>query len=206
MRRYLAFLLLGLVATVVATSPGSKAAKPDPRLAGAYMKPAQDGWYLVHLQGTPGDIGFQNGYLLAPRIEDFLKVVELEQTHNGRRPWSFSRTEARVEMWPHIDPEYQHELQGIADGVDAHGGHVDVWDITAMNAFEEWSYFLEQWDQGHHGQQVAQVNYPGAGEHCSAFIATGAYTSDGKIVIAHNNWSPYMQGSRWNIIYDIVPT
>ncbi|MGH9414029.1 MAG: C45 family autoproteolytic acyltransferase/hydrolase [Terriglobales bacterium] len=205
MRRYLAFLLLGLVALVACSSSGSKAAKPDPRLAGAYLKPAHDGWYLVHLQGTPGDIGFQNGYLLAPRIEDFLQVVELEQTHDGHRPWSFFRTQAKNEMWPHIDTEYQQELQGIADGVDAHGGHVDVWDITAMNAFEEWSYFLEQWDKDHPQQQTAKADYPDAGEHCSAFVATGAYTQDGKIVLSHNNWSPYMEGSRWNIIYDIVP-
>ncbi|TAN20846.1 MAG: peptidase C45 [Acidobacteria bacterium] len=205
MRRYLPLLLLGVIAVVACSSAGSKAAKPDPRLAGAYMKPAQDGWYLVHLQGTPSDIGFQNGYLLAPRIEDFLQVVELEQTHNGHRPWSFFRTEAKQVMWPYIEPEYQQELQGIADGVDAHGGHVDVWDITAMNAFEEWSYFLEQWDKDHPQQKVAKLDYPDVGDHCSAFVATGAYTSDGKIVLAHNNWSPYMQGSRWNIIYDITP-
>jgi hypothetical protein len=41
--------------------------------------------------------------------------------------------------------------------------------------------------------------------HCSAFVATGSYTKDGKIVIAHNNWSSYADGSRWVIIFDIAP-
>ncbi len=139
-------------------------------------------------------------------------------------------------MWPHIEAEYQQELQGIADGVNAHGGHVDVWDITALNALEEWSYFIEQWDKNHPQQKVAQAqhrtgatgpqpgasisgslgaaergpapikaHYPGAGEHCSAFVATGAYTKDGKIVLAHNDWANYLDGERWNIIYDIAP-
>jgi hypothetical protein len=42
-------------------------------------------------------------------------------------------------------------------------------------------------------------------EHCSAFVATGSYTRDGKIVIAHNNWSSYLDGERWTVIFDIVP-
>lgn len=206
MRRYLGFLLAAAVIMVACTSSGSKpAAATDPRLEGAFMRPPQDNWTLVHLQGTPSQIGFQNGYLLAPRIEDFLKVVRLEQTHASHRPWSWFRTQAQQVMWPYIEPEYQQELQGIADGVTAHGGHMDVWDVTAMNAFEEWGYFVEQYDKDHPKQTVAKVDYPSLGEHCSAFVATGAYTKDGKIVLAHNNWSPYMEGSRWNIIYDIVP-
>ncbi|MGH9468247.1 MAG: C45 family autoproteolytic acyltransferase/hydrolase [Terriglobales bacterium] len=206
MRRFLGFFLLALLAVVACSSAGVDAAAPDARLAGAYMRPAQQGWYFVHLQGTPSDIGFQNGYLLAPRVEDFLNVVKLEQTHNSHRRWSWFRTQAQQVMWPHIGPEYRQELQGIADGVDARGGHVDVWDITAMNAFEEWSYFIEQWQKEHRDASIAPAHYPDQGDHCSAFVATGAYTADGKIVLAHNNWSPYMEGSRWNIIFDIVPT
>ncbi len=43
-------------------------------------------------------------------------------------------------------------------------------------------------------------------EHCSAFVAVGSYTRDGKVVIAHNNWTEYKDGSRWNIIFDIAPS
>lgn len=42
-------------------------------------------------------------------------------------------------------------------------------------------------------------------ERCSAFIATGDYTKDGKIVMAHNAWTSYLDGQRWNIVFDIVP-
>ncbi|MGH9487805.1 MAG: C45 family autoproteolytic acyltransferase/hydrolase [Terriglobales bacterium] len=205
MRRYVGLLLFCTLVVAACTSAASKPAPPDPRLAGSYIKPPQNNWTVVHLQGTPGDIGFQNGYLLEPRIEDFLNVVKLEQTHDSQRPWSWFRTQARQVMWPRIETQYRQELQGIADGVDARGGHLDVWDITAMNAFEEWSYFVEQWNKLHPRAAVAEVHYPAAGDHCSAFVATGAWTKDGKIVLAHNNWSPYMEGSRWNIIYDIQP-
>jgi hypothetical protein len=40
---------------------------------------------------------------------------------------------------------------------------------------------------------------------CSAFIATGSATKDGKIVIAHSNWSSYAEGERWTVVFDIVP-
>jgi hypothetical protein len=42
-------------------------------------------------------------------------------------------------------------------------------------------------------------------DHCSAIAATGSWTKDGKIVIAHSCWSDYVSGQRWNILFDIVP-
>ena len=42
-------------------------------------------------------------------------------------------------------------------------------------------------------------------EHCSAFVATGSYTKDGKVIIAHNDWTSYLDGARWTIIFDIAP-
>jgi len=42
--------------------------------------------------------------------------------------------------------------------------------------------------------------------NCSAFVATGSWTKDGKPVIAHSNWTDIATGKRWTIIFDIVPT
>jgi hypothetical protein len=41
--------------------------------------------------------------------------------------------------------------------------------------------------------------------NCSALIATGKYTKDHQIVIAHSNWTSYLAGERWVVIFDIVP-
>jgi len=46
-------------------------------------------------------------------------------------------THARAQLWGHIDAEYQQELQGVADGARAQGVDLDVYDIVALNAFEE---------------------------------------------------------------------
>lgn len=176
-------------------------AAPPKELKGAYRLPPKNGWTYVHLQGTPHEIGFQNGYLLAPEIQDLLHVVMLEQKHDSGKDWSFFRDAAQNMFWPHIEQQYREELQGIADGATAHGVKVDVWDVIGINALTEWSYYTKQYDK-EHGIKTAWLGVP---ERCSAFVATGSYTKDGKVVIAHNNWSTYMEGERWTIIYDIVP-
>jgi hypothetical protein len=174
----------------------------DARLKGAYRKPADNGWTYIHLQGTPSEIGYQHGYLLAPEIADSLAMVQLESKHDSRREWQFFRDAAKNMMWPKIDQEYRDELQGIADGASAHGAKLDVWDVVALNAFLEWPYYLKEYDKQHGPNPPASL---GVAEHCSAFVATGSYTKDGKVVIAHNNWSTYMEGARWTIIFDVVP-
>jgi hypothetical protein len=193
------------MAVSVALASSRQAGATDAELKGAFRRPQKNGWTFVHLEGTPHQLGFQNGYLLEPEIEDALKVITLEATHDSNKDWQFFRDAAQNMMWPHIEQEYRDELQGIADGVNAHGVNsgtkIDLWDVVALNAAEEWSYYVKEYDRIH-GIKTASVGTP---EHCSAFVATGSYTKDGKVVIAHNNWTEYLDGERWTVIFDIVP-
>jgi len=175
----------------------------DPRLIKAFRKPDLNGWIFVHLEGTPAEIGFQHGYLLAPEIEDVHKVIVAGLTHDSHKPYSFFRTSAEKVLWPRVEPQYREELKGIAEGLKARGVALDLWDVVAMNGWLELSPYYTGWyDKQHHLSSVHGT----ASEHCSAFVAVGSYTRDGKVVIAHNNWSEYKEGSRWNIIFDIVPS
>ncbi len=203
MRRTLAAIVgLAFVAILLSLSAkSSRAAAAPGELQGAYRLPEKNGWTFVHLQGSPHEIGFQNGYLLAQETGDMLNVVKLEATHDSKKEWSFFRDAAQNMMWPHIEQEYREELQGISDGATAHGVKIDLWDVVALNAAMEWSYYVKEYDK-QHGIKTASLAVP---EHCSAFVATGSYTKDGKPVIAHNNWSSYLEGERWTIIFDIVP-
>ena len=178
------------------------AGSSDARLEKAYRF-QRGGWTYLHLEGSASDIGFQHGYLLAPEIEDAFEAIKLFDTRQTQRDWEFFRTTARQMLWPHIDLEYQQELQGIADGVKAHGGDLDVYDIVALNAFEEVPDYYVPWLNKQ--QKVAKATKLAAPGNCSAFIATGSMTKDHQIVIAHNNWTSYLAGERWVIILDIVP-
>ncbi len=176
-------------------------ASDSARLAHAYRF-QRGGWTYVHLEGSPSDIGYQHGYLLAPEIADMLAAVKLYDTHQSQRTWVFFRDTAR-ELWKHIDPEYQQELQAITDGARAQGVNLDVYDIVALNGFEEvLDYYLPWLNKSQNAARNPKLVAPG---NCSAFIATGAYTKDHEIVIAHNNWTSYLAGERWVVMFDIVP-
>ncbi len=181
---------------------GQAATRHDPRLEGAYSF-ERNGWTYIHLQGTPEQVGYQHGYLLADKIEDALHVFRLEDEHSTGRDWAFFRNAAKTVLWPHIDPEYQQEMSAIAKGAQAKGVHVDVWDIVALNGTMELAEYYVPWlNRQQHAKHAPKVDAPG---NCSAFIATGSYTKGGEIVMAHNNWSSYAEGERWTMVFDIEP-
>jgi hypothetical protein len=180
----------------------AQARASDSRLEKSYRF-QKGGWTYVHLEGSPSEIGYQHGYLLAPEIADGLAAIKLFDIHETQRDWEFFRKTAREMLWPHIDAEYQEELQGIADGAKAHGDDLDVYDIVALNAFEEVPDYYVPWlNKKERASKSLKLSAPG---NCSAFIATGAYTKDHQIVIAHNNWTSYLAGERWVIVFDIAP-
>jgi Phospholipase B len=175
----------------------------DPRLKGAYRF-ARGGWVYVHLEGDASAIGFQHGYMLAAEIEDAFPAVAADMMHSTKRDWPFFRQVAREQLWPKLDPEYQQELEGLAEGLNARtGSPLDVYDIVALNSFEEVPDYYVPWlDKREKKTNAPNLKSPG---NCSAFVATGSWTKDGQIVMAHNNWTSYMNGERWRIIFDIEP-
>ena len=134
-----AAILLALTSAAFAAANQS-----DPRLQKAYRF-QQGGWTYVHLEGSPSDIGFQHGYLLAPEIADAFEAIKLFDTHQSQRDWEFYRTTARQMLWPKIDREYQEELQGIADGLEVQKTKIDLDDLVAMNAFQELPDYYVPW-------------------------------------------------------------
>ena len=178
------------------------ASSADPRLRGAYRF-ERGRWVYMHLQGSPEQIGFQHGYLLAAEISDAFQAVKLEDTHLTQRDWEFFRQAAREMLWPKIDSEYQQELSGIVEGLKARGAKMDIDDLVALNAFEELpGYYVPWYNAQHKVAGAPRLTSPG---NCSAFVATGSYTRDHKIVIAHNNWTDIVEGERWTVVFDIVP-
>jgi hypothetical protein len=185
-----------------ARKASTKSAQADPRLRGAYRFD-RSGWVYVHLEGSPGQIGFQHGYLLAPEISDAFEAVRLLDTHQTKRDWEFFRKAAREMLWPKIDKEYQEELAGIAEGLKTRGVSMDRDDVVALNAFEELPDYYVPWLNAK--EKVANAPRLVSPGNCSAFVATGSYTRDREIVMAHNAWTSYLDGERWRIIFDIVP-
>ena len=175
----------------------------DLHLKGSFRAPLNNGWIFVHLEGPPDKIGFQHGYLLAEEIADAQKAISFEITRETGRNWEFFKEAAKTVLWPKIDLEYQDELLGIVEGLNTKGVKLGLPDILAMNAYMELNPNYLQWLERQNTASLVHSLVPA--ERCSAFVATGSYTKDGKVIIGHNAWTTYLNGQRWNIIFDVTP-
>jgi hypothetical protein len=176
---------------------------PDPRLKNSFRQD-RNGWISVHLEGIPAEIGYQHGWYLAAEIDDALRMFAFYLERATKHDWAFYREVAERLFWPKLDPEYREEIGGIVAGLKARlpDKNYDVYDVTALNGWIELAWYYIPWLEDKAKPGAADRKAPG---YCSAFIATGSYTNDGRIVMGHNAWVEYIVGERWNVIADIVP-
>src|SRR5499427_7777609 len=96
----------------------------------------KNGWIYVHLEGSPSDIGYQHGYLLANDIDTSIQAVSFLLQHDTHHDWEFYRSAARNFLWPKLEQEYKDEINGIVEGLHTKNINYDSLDITAYNAME----------------------------------------------------------------------
>ena len=192
--------LMATLFTILVMPAGLATAQGDPRLETS-RRFERDGWTYVHLEGPPEQVGYQHGYLLSAEVADLLRVTKPFLEKTTHRDWSFYRKAAEGMLWKGVDDEYRREIDGIVGGLAARGVTVDRWDVVALNAIMELPYYFVPWLDKKEGKQPT-THAPG---NCSAFIATGSATIDGRIVMGHNNWTNYIIGARWNVVFDIKP-
>src|SRR5438876_1947032 len=63
----------------------------------------RNGWIYVHLEGSPSDMGYQHGYLLANDIDTSIQSVSWFLQHDTKRTWQFYRNAAKSFLWPKLD-------------------------------------------------------------------------------------------------------
>lgn len=169
---------------------------------GSATREDKNGWIYLHLSGSPADIGYQHGFLAAKEIDTLIKVMQYYLPSTSGKKWDFYRAAVARFMWKKIDKEYQDEIRGITEGLAAKGLKYDTLDLVALNANIELAQYYVPYLNDKAKPGSADNKAPG---NCSAFIATGSFTKDHKIVIGHNNWTDYIVGERWNEIVDIKP-
>lgn len=157
-----------------------------------------NGWTYVHIEGQPYDRGFQHGYLVAPELKEILRSLKYLTYWNTGMEWEFFVAAAENLFLSYIDQEFLDEMKGIADGAQAAGTNMSWQEVLAWNDYEE---LVDYWWPSQPEGEFASVDY----DHCSAFIATGTATEDGKIVMAHNSWDDFAVGQFFSLILDIQP-
>ena len=199
---HLLFIFLFLISCSAPT--GRKATLTHEQLMEKSSRQDKNGLISIHLEGSPEMIGYQHGYLLANEIVDLKGAMIVLNEKTTEKSWKFYRDESIRLFWKGIPEEYRKEIDGIVAGVSKKlgEGSIDREDIVAMNAILETSWYYVPWLKSKNNPAAPSPTPPG---HCSALAATGSWTKDGRIVMAHNNWVEYVIGERWNVILDIVP-
>src|ERR1700752_2310978 len=85
-RRGCFIALIAFLSSAAVAASGSDACLQKP------YRFQQGGLPYVQLEGTPSQIGYQHGYLLAPEIADSFAAIKLFDTHQSQRDWDFFRT------------------------------------------------------------------------------------------------------------------
>ncbi|MBN9119151.1 MAG: hypothetical protein J0I06_08325 [Planctomycetes bacterium] len=235
MRRLCFPLLLSLSPLFLFLVPPAPAAAPDPAAIPQLHQPAardvarygpgyrypQAGWIVLHVEGEPYERGYQQGRLLAKEIAAYVRMLATERS--AKAPvdgWRSARQLANALFLRKIDREYLEEMKGIAEGATDAGASfderdIDLTDIVALNTWMEIESLDPALDATPTG--LERKDFPRAGlpkapapksvkkDHCSAFIANGAATSDGKIVFGHITMAGLTSGPFVNVWIDVQP-
>ena len=122
------------------------------------------------MEGSPEEMGFQHGRLLAKKIHHVLKVGYAVKALYDKGYTSEYINAQSVRMERHFPPEYVAELKGVLKGCVAAG----IDDLT----YEDIRTGVTMAEIMHHG--------PDAPPGCSNFAAWGQWTSDGRLLHGRN--------------------
>ena len=161
---------------------------------------ASNGWIYLHIEGGPYERGFQNGRLMAAELADTRRTLDHITMNDTGQDWDYF-IKAATRLWAKkISGEYLQEIKGIAAGATSAGTRTTWQEVLALNGeMELTGYWYPGVLSGAYKSAIDQT-------HCSAFIATGSYTEDGKVVMAHNDWDHFVTGQFANVIIDIQPS
>ena len=153
-----------------------------------------EGWITVKVSGSYYEMGYQHGSILHKQIKKAKDVMKylVEKHYKISLTEYVSKSVSLVKEtneWKNIFDE----LRGIRDGCSS---------AMSLNELIAWNMYLSMEEV--YGS-ITGLN-TGSVERCSAFIATGSKTVDGKILMAHNTHCDYASGFISNIVMHMAPS
>jgi len=167
----------------------------------------KNGWTYISVYGKPRERGYAYGFFSAKMFKQIQKMLHFVSYNDTGEHWDYFIEATKREFTPKIKidfPEFYEEIEGIAEGCNYGGTPTTVDEIIAWNnyftLFDSW--FSEGSSSTKEGGSKPKKD---SRDRCSAFIAVGQYTKDGKIVCAHNSFDNFVDGQYMNVILDIYP-
>jgi hypothetical protein len=178
----------------------------------------KNGWNYISIKGNPSDRGYAHGFLLRNEIKECLKTLKWTtyDTH-GIKMAFFVEVSNFLFKKPLEEnfPEFFEEIKGISKGAQVDLDELILWNnISSLDyALPKLKVYLNEMPHLKEKYKHLLETLPDSGlmeggsrDKCSAFIAVGDYTHDGKICCAHNSFDNFINGQYFNTIIDIKPT
>jgi hypothetical protein len=167
-------------------------------------------WTYICVKGKPKERGYAYGYLCAKQFSEIQRMLNFFILESYGQTWEYMIkliNEDFKEMTKHEFNEFYEEMEGIADGCSAAGTKTTIDEIIAWNFYMSISYWFSKKSETHLGKEGgSDIIKVTAKDRCSAFIAVGDWTEDGKIVVAHNSFTDFIDGQYSNIVLDLNPS
>jgi hypothetical protein len=168
----------------------------------------KNGWKYVSIKGKPKERGYAYGYLCAKEFKEVQGMLKYFIPESFGMEWDWFIKQINKdfkEMTKNDFSELYEEMEGIAEGCNANDCITTVDEIIAWNFYMSIPYWngSRSTSSGTSGKEGGSKNVR---DKCSAFIAVGKdWTEDGKIVVAHNSFTDYIDGQYSNVILGIHP-
>jgi hypothetical protein len=177
----------------------------------------KNGWLYISVKGSPKERGYAYGYFCANDFKEIQKMLHFYIFESYGFVWSDFIIKISNDFKSLTKRDYfelYEEMEGIAEGCTAGGCQTTLDEIIAWNFYCSIPYWFSFTSDNHIGKEGGggkeQTFIPlprnnRKNDKCSAFMAVGDWTKDGKIVVAHNSFCDYIDGQYSNVILDLYP-
>ena len=162
----------------------------------------KNGWKYISIHGKPKERGYAYGYLCGEVFKEIQKMLSFLMMEAYGHEWDYFIDEISKEFKELTEtdfPELYEEMLGITEGLIANGCKTSIDEIIAWNFYLSLPYWYSIISESRTSKEG------GSKDRCSAFMAVGDWTEDGKIVCVHNSFTDYIDGQYSNIVLDINP-
>lgn len=162
----------------------------------------KNGWKYISVKGNPSERGYAYGYLCADEFKEIQKTLKFLMVESYGMEWEYFIDEISrdfKEMTKVNFQELYEEMEGIVEGCKKNGCKTTIDEIIAWNFYCSIPYWYSMKSDSRVGKEG------GSRDRCSAFMAVGDWTENGKIVCAHNSFCDFVDGQFSNIILDLNP-
>jgi hypothetical protein len=172
-----------------------------------------NGWVYVSIKGSPRERGLAYGKLIEKDMKEVKRILDFVVYNDYGIKWEFFVSSAKKYFSNKIQekfPEFYEEMVGFAEGANMTIDEVVAWNNYFTLTESWWANMPEEESIAVKGATALNVGASREGgglqERCSAFIAVGDWTEDGKIVCSHNNFSNFIDGQLAKYVVDLNPT